>query len=467
MLILSAGALESFLYRSVHASSVGDGGGSGGGIHRPARYFPGKGTVLQANYVSYLEPILIVVEQERAHIGGIASSTANSANAKWKNVHNRLFDSATGVLRHFKPWTADGWKKLKAAILGGILERGDALWHQEDSRGNTHKARWMELAHALQEQRLEATEDYQRNLNERQVETADRRARLGAATQELGLRTIAATTYEMICGACQQMHPEESYREVQRGLRQRIRRCEECAAAGRQLVLMTKGRTRSEGDDCPICSLPLPLDSEESTFQACCMTKLCDGCILAAEEAGMYDCPFCRTPTANARESIRMAQKRADAGDPTAIYFMGTQYDCGLMGLEKDVARAVKLYKRAAELGVKEAHFNLGCLYFEGVELPKDTGKAIQHYEVAAMQGHVGSRFNLGCMDCLAGNYDIALQHWMIAANLGLGTALDKIKDMFESDLATEANYMEALRGNQSAIEEMASPDRDEARSSG
>ncbi|EJK72341.1 hypothetical protein THAOC_06138, partial [Thalassiosira oceanica] len=88
---------------------------------------------------------------------------------------------------YFKPWTADGWKKLKATILGGILEGGDALWHQEDSRGNTHKARWMELAHALQEERLEATEDYQRNLNERQVETAERRARLGAATQELGL----------------------------------------------------------------------------------------------------------------------------------------------------------------------------------------------------------------------------------------------------------------------------------------
>ena len=75
-----------------------------------------------------------------------------------------------------------------------------------------------------------------------------------------------------ICGACERELPDDSYSEEQRGRRQSSRLCQECVAAGNQLVLMKKGRTRSEGDDCPICSLPLPLDFDESMFQACCMS---------------------------------------------------------------------------------------------------------------------------------------------------------------------------------------------------
>ena len=65
---------------------------------------------------------------------------------------------------------------------------------------------------------------------------------------------------KLVCGACERELPDDSYSGEQRVLRQSIRRCEECVAAGNELVLMKKGRTRSEDDDCPICSLPLPLD---------------------------------------------------------------------------------------------------------------------------------------------------------------------------------------------------------------
>ena len=58
-----------------------------------------------------------------------------------------------------------------------------------------------------------------------------------------------------------------------------------------------------------------------------------------------------------------MIQKRVDVGDPVAIYNLGIQYCSGQHGLEKDVTTAVELYERAAELGVKDAHFYLGVLY--------------------------------------------------------------------------------------------------------
>ena len=73
-----------------------------------------------------------------------------------------------------------------------------------------------------------------------------------------------------ICGACERELPEDSYSEEQRGLRQSSQRCEECVAAKNELVLMKKGSTRSEEDDCPICQLPLPLDASRFMYKSCC-----------------------------------------------------------------------------------------------------------------------------------------------------------------------------------------------------
>ena len=114
-----------------------------------------------------------------------------------------------------------------------------------------------------------------------------------------------------------------------------------------------------------------------------------------------------------------MTQKRVDAGDPVAIYFLGIQHEYGEHGLEKDVARAFELYERAAELGVIDAHYNLGVLYDEGTDVEKDTAKALRHYEAAAMCGDVLARHNLGNAEHRAGNHDLALQHWMISAKSG------------------------------------------------
>ena len=159
-----------------------------------------------------------------------------------------------------------------------------------------------------------------------------------------------------------------------------------------------------------------------------------------------------------------MIRKRVDAGDPAAIYYLGAKYRFGQLGLVKDVARAVGLYERAAELGVKEAHFSLGCLYDNGTDVEKDMAKAMMHYEAAAMCGHVDSRHNLGCEEYDARNCDLALQHWMVAASLGHENSLGNVKFMFTKGLATKADYADALRGYQKAVDDMSSADRDEAK---
>ena len=50
---------------------------------------------------------------------------------------------------------------------------------------------------------------------------------------------------------------------------------------------------------------------------------------------------------------------------------------------------------------------------------------------------------------------------------MGHEKSLNKVKHLFMNGLATKADYAAALRGYQDAVEEMSSPERDEAKSLG
>merc|ERR1712003_27034 len=75
----------------------------------------------------------------------------------------------------------------------------------------------------------------------------------------------------------------------------------------------------------------------------CCMKTVCEGCVMAAEEAavrfGSTDlCPYCRAPPPrNHDEVLAFIQKRMDAGDAEAYNKLGQSYYLGLFGLTKIV----------------------------------------------------------------------------------------------------------------------------------
>ncbi|EJK71803.1 hypothetical protein THAOC_06721 [Thalassiosira oceanica] len=128
-----------------------------------------------------------------------------------------------------------------------------------------------------------------------------------------------------------------------------------------------------------------------------------------------------------------------------------------------DATRAFELWKVAAGLGSIDAHNSLGSRYFHGVGVTYDIAKAVQHWETAAMKGITMARCDLGTVEYQIGNPERAVRHYLIAAKMGDKTALNNIKEMFVDGCATKAQYAEALKGYQDSLDEMKSPERDEA----
>ncbi|EJK77210.1 hypothetical protein THAOC_00971 [Thalassiosira oceanica] len=242
---------------------------------------------------------------------------------------------------------------------------------------------------------------------------------------------------------------------------------DDTAARDLQQRLMASGHERPEGDACPICFdlIEFPV-GHHSEINVCCMKRVCDGCILAAMQRGLYGrCPFCRTPLpADDASILAMVQKRVIKGDAAAITYLGEQHCQGTLGLAKDVPRAIELWTRAAELGSVKAHYQLGLVYCIGDDIEVDKPRGIHHWQQAAIQGNVESRNNLGANEYRNGNYGHAVQHWLISAKMGYEESLNGIKGMFKEGHAAKAQYAEALIGYRDAVEEMTSPQRKEAK---
>ena len=277
------------------------------------------------------------------------------------------------------------------------------------------------------------------------------------SSDDIKLKNCAACRLVKYCSADCQMTHRKQHKEV----------CKKRAAELKDERLYGLGHERPEGDFCPICTMAIPLPmNEHSGDRVCCMKRVCNGCQMAAIKRGIVDCPYCRTPyhEEDNAKALAQVQKRVDAKDSEAVDFLASNYYCGTYGLEKDVPRAIELWTEAAELGCNDARYKLSCMFSHGNGVPQDKTKAARYLELAAMQGHVESRHNLGYHETEKGNYERAVRHFLISTKMGEKESLDTIKDMFVKGVATKQQYAEALKGYQIAIEEMKSPERDEAK---
>ncbi len=216
--------------------------------------------------------------------------------------------------------------------------------------------------------------------------------------------------------------------------------------------------------ECPLCCLPLPLDSSKSTMMSCCSKIICIGYEYANDkreiEGGLERrCAFCREPLPKSQEeSDKRTMKRIKKNDPVAITVMGKKHK-----KEGDYEKAVEYYTKAAEMGDVSAHSCLGNLYFYGTGVEKDVKNAVYHLEQASIGGHPDARGLLALHEMDNGRFDRAAKHWMINANLGCEPSLKCIKDLFVKGIVSKEDYASALRGYQAAVNETKSAEREKA----
>ena len=139
-----------------------------------------------------------------------------------------------------------------------------------------------------------------------------------------------------ICAACSQELPKEKFSKKQWQSKQH-RRCKECIADNREVNLKEAPngdapppcvdceecvpncsdedlfKEPQPNDECPICMLQLPLETQMSQHQECCGKLICMGCAHAAYiENNRRLCPFCRTLVATSDgERVKLLKKRA------------------------------------------------------------------------------------------------------------------------------------------------------------
>ena len=249
--------------------------------------------------------------------------------------------------------------------------------------------------------------------------------------------------------------------------------CKKRAVVLRDEVLFKQPQSTHLGD-CPICTIPLPLDAKYM-IRMCCCKFICDGCNYRSEKIALEqerpypECPFCRDrfpPSKDIRKVFtKQLMKRVKAKDPEAMCLMG-----GEKSRKGDSSGAFELYTKAAELGHAGAHFKLAELYWEGLGVEKDSRKYIHHLEEAAIAGHPGARRNLAVHEFNEGNRERSAKHHIIAANQGFEESMECLVRLFKLEgmeggerSVSKEDLAAALRGHHAALKATKSPEREEA----
>lgn len=122
-------------------------------------------------------------------------------------------------------------------------------------------------------------------------------------------------------------------------------------------------------------------------LRPCCCRTICKPC---AHKTMEDPCPFCRAPPPEDDAEVLAHIRRHVVNEvPEAIRQLAIGYQHGQLGLVKSSKKAVRLFKRAVELGDTEAMFKLGIMYErgggDGVKL--NHVKAMQLFRAAADRG--------------------------------------------------------------------------------
>jgi V8-like Glu-specific endopeptidase len=129
---------------------------------------------------------------------------------------------------------------------------------------------------------------------------------------------------------------------------------------------------------------------------AICLAILLTG-LTASAKAGQLDDAVAAAHRGEYAVAFQLTSPLAEKGDARAQFNIGYMYANG-WGVQRDVAEAVKWYRKAAEQGLEVAQHYLGLAYNNGDGIERDDAEAARWFSRAAEQGFSRAQLVLGHM---------------------------------------------------------------------
>jgi TPR repeat protein len=146
------------------------------------------------------------------------------------------------------------------------------------------------------------------------------------------------------------------------------------------------------------------------------------------------------------QEQLARLRRHVENDVPEAINVLAKNYRDGGLGLAQSYKKAVKIYKRAIELGSVQATIELGLMYERGRGVTLDLKKASQLYRMAADRGNANAQFNIACILRGEGHIEEAIRFFRLAADQNFTAAEHTLGFLYVRGEGVERNYYEARR---------------------
>ena len=151
----------------------------------------------------------------------------------------------------------------------------------------------------------------------------------------------------------------------------------------------------------------------------------------------------------NFAKALEFYRKAANMGSLSAMNSIGYMYGTGA-GVTKNNAKALKWFRKSADQNYAEAERNLGIMYENGWGVEKDNNIAFEWYFKAAKQGNAKAQRNLGvCYENGKGtalNYKSAVEWYLKAANKGDAVAQSNLGTMYFRGTGIARDYQQAAQ---------------------